>query len=356
VSSLNFPVALLDPSLSTTVTGTFIDTTGAPVTSGQVRFELKPSIATVIQNQNVVEPSIVIGSITSAGLLMNQAGTGPMVVVRNTVIEPGGTYYEVSIWPEFIKTAVFNWFATSATQDLSATVPLPPVLPFIPVTGIGVLRIFTMTAGGSYTPTPAVRALYVECTGGGGGGGGARATSSNASVAGGGTGGGYSASWITPVATSYIVTVGAGGLGAAAAVGGNPGNAGAATIFGSNLVVAPGGLGGLAGTVAGTTGALGNLTGPAAGTGDIALPGGGASGSVVLSASSLIGYSGGASSGPFVVPSPMGAISSASFQFNPNPAVGFGQGGSGGFNTGTQATGTTGGAGAPGIIRIWEFA
>lgn len=349
ISTLEIPAALLDPSLSTTVTGSFIDLSGNPVTSGQVRFELKPSIATVIQNQNVVEPSVIIGSINSSGQLQNLAGTGPCVVVRNTVLEPGGTYYEVSIWPEFIKTAVFNWFATQANQDISATIPLPPVLPFVPTNLSGLIRIFMMTASGSYAPSSGTRVLYVECAGGQGGGGSCSSTSSNATASGGGAGGAYAASFVTPILASYAVTIGAAGV--AGAVGQNPGGAGGDTIFGANVVVAKGGGGGSAGTVAGTAAAVssGGVC-PGGSVGDVVLVGGPGSAGAVISSSIVTCGSGGIT--PVLGSGPGVALNW--------PVSGGAQATGRGPGAGTAYSGTysatAGINGQAGQCRIWEFA
>lgn len=348
----DFGQALLSSSLTTTVTGTFVDLTGAPVTSGQVRFELKPSIATVIQGQNMLEPSVVYGSISSTGQLLNQAGTGPCVVVQNTVLEPGGTYYEVSIWPEFIKTAVYSWFATQATQDISASIPLPPVLPFVPTVTVGLARVVMITATGTYNPTPGVTGLYVECVGGGGAGGGAPVASSNLTAGSGGGAGGYSASWLLGalVKTSYNVGVGAGGVGAAGANGGNGGD----TNFDvPSSCTARGGSGGTilpAGTAAqvGTSVSGGGISnGGVPGVGDFTSSGGNGSQVIRLSGTAGVGGTGGSSI--FSGNQPGSALAG-----NGSSGIGYGGGGGGALNTLTSPA-FAGGNGAPGVIRVWEF-
>lgn len=359
-------------TLTTTVTGTFTDVTGALVTSGQVRFELKPTIATVIQNQNVVEPSTVIGSISQTGQLMNQAGTGPMVVAQNTVLEPGGTYYEVSIWPEFIKTAVFNWYATQATQDLSATIPLPPVLPFIPtaITG-GLIRVFMITSAGAqpagvtgsapgpytYTPTANTRVLYVEAVGGGGGGGNVMATTANSAISGPGGAGGFSAAFLA-VLPNYTVSVGLGGAGGAlSGTLSNNGAAGGNTTFasgGTTYVQANGGSGGAGSTTPGTGPArIASIIGGLAGIGDVALPGQNGASGVVVSGS--LAAAGGGGSTPWAGGSPAVVWATTGFTAGAASFGGYGSGAAGGASVGTQAA-VAGGNGTGGVVRVWEFA
>jgi hypothetical protein len=90
------------------------------------------------------------------------------------------------------------------------------------------------------TPT-GVKALYVEGVADGGGGGGALGAASNCGVGSGGGAGGYGNVLITNPSSSYVVTIGPGGLGG---VGNASGSTGTGTSFGSALVCSPGNGGG----------------------------------------------------------------------------------------------------------------
>jgi hypothetical protein len=210
------------------------------------------------------------------------------------------------------------------------------------------LKVAIVTASGTYTPTAGARALYVECVGGGGAGGGATVTTSNGCVGGGGGSGAYSAVWLigAAVKTSYSVTVGGGGTGVSA---GN-GNNGADTTFDSPSVsTAKGGTGGLVGSASTTPGVLRGSAGGASsgGVGDLKADGN-AGGYAILS-------SGTAGAG-----GPGGASAFGGSPFGPNAAGAgtaagnYGAGGAGALSLNTSAQ--TGGNGANGLIRVWEFA
>jgi hypothetical protein len=214
------------------------------------------------------------------------------------------------------------------------------------MSGYRLIRIFMITAGGTYTPTAGTRALYVECTGGQGGGGGCPATTANASTSGGGGGGAYAASWITTVAASYAVTIGAGGSGGAAGAnaGGNAGD----TLFGS-VITAKGGLGGSAGTAPGTaaTAAYGGAT-QTGSVGDLVINGSAGTTGVVISGglaalglggfTPVLGTIGSAAAGTWIIAGSAGGRTA----------------GDGSANVGT-APAAAGGGGANGVIRVWEF-
>ena len=114
-----------------------------------------------------------------------------------------------------------------------------------------------------------VTAVAVHTWGGGGAGGGS--DGSNNEQGSGGGGGAYAYKVISDVTTgaTYSVTIGAGGVGASNATGGNGGDTYFSTSVGTSLVVADGGSGG--GANSGTRGA-GGLAGNC--TGDITASGG----------------------------------------------------------------------------------
>ena len=208
-----------------------------------------------------------------------------------------------------------------------------------------ILNIYNGTT--TYTPTAGTRALYVECIGGGGAGGGAAAASSNLSLGGGGGAGAYSAKWLTgSIKSSYTVSVGAGGTG----VSGAAGNAGGSTTFDSpSICTAAGGSGGgtlAAGTAVNTQGGgAGGLS--SSGVGDLKLDS--ADGGWGLRLSASIGRAGSGGGAPIG-----GGLTGAPAATAAGIAGGnYGGGGSGAITT---AAVQTGGAGASGVIRIWEFA
>lgn len=106
------------------------------------------------------------------------------------------------------------------------------------------IAVRTFTASGTYTPTPGATRLIVAGIGSGGAGGGVGAVGAGqVSVGGGGSSGARGLAYVTSgFLPTVAVTIGAGGTG----VVGNTGNPGAASSFGTFLVL-PGGIGGSAG-------------------------------------------------------------------------------------------------------------
>jgi hypothetical protein len=213
------------------------------------------------------------------------------------------------------------------------------------------IQIVDLVTGTSYSPTPGARALYVECIGGGGSGGGAANASSNCSCGSGGAGGAYSAAWLTgSIKTTYTVQVGAGGAVPGAAL---PGNNGTDTTFDSptSVCTAKAGAGGPNVVSAGTSSVIGpgGAGGASAsGVGDIKFDG--CDGGPLWRISGTIGISGSGGSAPIGGGALMGLTSSN----NGSPGKKYGGGGNGAL----ALTGGpfAGGAGAAGLIRVWEFA
>lgn len=210
---------------------------------------------------------------------------------------------------------------------------------------VKVVAIFQGTT--TYTPSAGVKALYVEAVGGGGAGGGAATTSTGqGSIGGGGGAGGYSAEWVTGAAvkSSYTVQVGAGGTG----VSGTTGNGGTDTTFDSpSVCTAKGGSGGSASaaiTASGTTAQGGGNGGSAAsGVGDVAMGGSDGAWGYWSNGPVLVGWGG---------PSPLGSGTTWGWGAVGKP---YGGGGGGHYNTASSSA-RAGGAGANGLIRVWEFA
>ena len=82
---------------------------------------------------------------------------------------------------------------------------------------VGMMKIHSFTASGTYTPSPGLLFAVIECWGAGGGGGNAIATALYNLYASGGGSGGYSKTIVRPpqIGVSQPVTVGAGGAGLA---------------------------------------------------------------------------------------------------------------------------------------------
>lgn len=208
-----------------------------------------------------------------------------------------------------------------------------------------------ITTNQTYTPSAGTKYCLVEVQGGGGGGGGSGSTpSTGVSVGAGGGSGGY-AKGFYPVAslTGQTMTIGSGGA------GGNlsptAGSSGGQTSFGS-LIVCGGGTGGI-----GT-----NSTPPFS-----CYPGSGgsATGGNILNLAGDAGTAANASTGNSYIAGrggncPLGSGGLGGTTTNAGKSgTGFGAGGSGsatGNNTTAPSPNVNGGAGAPGVIIIWEYA
>jgi len=197
--------------------------------------------------------------------------------------------------------------------------------------GIPALSVLTSTQ--TYTVPAGARYLKVTCIGGGGGGAGSDTATDTGG--GGGGSGGTSTTILATVASSYTVTIGAGGAGG---VAGAAGATGGTTSFGSACVA----IGGLSGQELGG-GGLGGTTSGA--TGDVKSWGfAGHNGSVVgLGATYAQGGAGGGAGGGM---SNQGAAAVAG-------AANSGGGGQGGYFTG--ATEVAGGAGGSGVVIVEYF-
>jgi hypothetical protein len=275
---------------------------------------------------------------------------GPTVVKLNGQT-PGGTCPSHQ-WASSLSTSAVPTCTQPAATDVSGLGSLA-TQSSVAGTLIGV-QIFTTSS--TYTPDTGTNSVIVEGCGGGGSGGGAAASSAtnNASLGSGGGAGGYFKVRLTSGFSSATVTIGSGG--AAPSAGNNNGNAGGNTSFGS-AVTGDGGSGGLS---------LGTGTGRA----DI----GGTGGSVTVSSGTQIAATQGYDGGNLFFSSSVGwsgkggdstfgkggqsiaDTNSGSTQAAGNAGQGYCSGGSGGIST-TNASGTPqqGGAGANGILIVWEL-
>jgi hypothetical protein len=203
------------------------------------------------------------------------------------------------------------------------------------------------TASGTYTPTAGMTTAVVEVQGGGGAGGGSVATAAaQYSMSGGGGSGAYGRGRFTAaqIGASQAITVGAGGTG----VSGGTGGSGGTSSFGA-LLTASGGAGG---------GAM-----PATSSSVVSLQGGGAGGSSVSGA--LVAENGIQGANGYVLNNNIATGGGGASKFGGGaPIGGVGTGtaavskGSGGAGAGSNVSDTAkvGGAGAAGIVIIFEYA
>lgn len=213
--------------------------------------------------------------------------------------------------------------------------------------GGALINVQIFTSSGTYTPTAGTSKVIVEVQAGGGSGGGTAATSATTGAASsGGASGAYAKSLFTSGFAGVAVAVGAGG--AAPAAGANNGNLGGASSFGSLVSCAGGGRGnagpaftppalvGGAGAGAGPTGA--NIVG---GTGVQSAAG------FVLGTTVVVGGSGG--------PSHFGGGGTGGGNSVGGNAASPGAGGGGSSSIASTAA-RSGGAGANGIVIVYEYA
>lgn len=216
---------------------------------------------------------------------------------------------------------------------------------------IGV-RIFNTVGASTYTPTSGTNSVIVECMGAGGAGAGYNGTAagSNIVASAGGNSGVYAMAQFTSAFSGVTVTVGQGGTGGAGA-----GNNGGASSFGS-LLSCPGGIGAPAPNLNTpptvnnpdyTTNQIWTLSGGTLTKGVQNNPG---HVGIMLS-NSVTTYSGGGANSPLGV----GGIPVQCYSSNAgHDGRGYGSGGSGAGGQGS-ASPVNGGAGANGVVIIYEF-
>ncbi len=81
---------------------------------------------TVTWNQTAANSTATGGTISA---LRASPGPGSCTLTENTALTPAGTYYKVTLWPNYAPTSSFNFYALTATQDLSSVVPTPATVP-----------------------------------------------------------------------------------------------------------------------------------------------------------------------------------------------------------------------------------
>lgn len=280
------------------------------------------------------------GSDTNIGLSISAQGDETIVfntgaVVQDALVINSGTGGQ--------HTTGFTFANTFATR----TINFPDASGTVALTGTLVnVQVFTSGTAATYTLTSGANSILVELIGGGGGGAGAVGTVSALSCGGGGGAGGYARLFIASPASTYTYTVGTGGT--AGANTGGSGGTGGTTTFAASSLQATGGTGGIASapTVVTASGFANAGAGGIGTNGNINATGSpGGFGLTVLN--NLASGNGGSSvyggGGPSIT-NTTGAG---------NDGSSYGAGGSGASST--SAIGFTGGAGAPGLIFIWEF-
>jgi hypothetical protein len=207
------------------------------------------------------------------------------------------------------------------------------------------LNVQVLTSSGTYTPTAGTNSVVVEVQGAGGAGGGAVATGAATwSCSLGGSVGGYIKHRMTSGFSGAAYTIGSPGTG----VSGAAGNAGGNTTFGA--LTAPGGLGGISSAALSVASNTNSITPSTAVSGGniLNIPGAPATPANVWQASNLF------------VPSIagnglLGVGGVYGFNAAGSAARGYGAGG-GACNNTTSQPAFAGGAGAPGVIFVWEYA
>ncbi len=208
----------------------------------------------------------------------------------------------------------------------------------------GKLRaVQTLTTSGTYTKPSWLKFAIVELVGGGGGGGGASAQRGS----GGGGGGGYAREKLAAASIGATESYTIGAAGTAGAAGNNPGGTGGTTSFGTvAFLSATGGEGGPGG---GDLSVRGGAPGVGSG-GDIDISGQGGGFGTGDGPGLPNSLRGGGHGGSSI----LGGGARAAGQSESGQAGGnYGGGGSGA--SGNGSVNRAGGAGAQGVIVVWEF-
>lgn len=212
------------------------------------------------------------------------------------------------------------------------------------------LGVQSFTGNGLYTPTPGTTRVLIELVGGGGSGGGASATAAGQFAAGtGGGSGAYTRAFIN-VTGPVSVVIGAGGAAVSGVAGGN---AGGTTSFGA--ITAPGGGGGTTTIFSAASGMPNPVAGglaAAAGVGGNLLQSRGNSGEHIYVSANQNPYGSRGGSGPFGGAAPLGGAGVPGVGLS---ALSYGAGGGGVANLSSSAAGASG-PGAAGVATVYEYA
>jgi hypothetical protein len=219
------------------------------------------------------------------------------------------------------------------------------------------ITVYT-TGSATYTVPSGVTRLFIRMVGGGGQGGGVPTLSVASAQAGAGGGaGGYLEAIITSPAATYTYAVGAGGSTGTTGTGQNGGN----TTFGTSLLIANGGSGGVTSTASTTTGQVtASASGGTASGGTLNMSGanGGQANAGYNGRVALAGSGGGSpfgSGGQGYITYGGTTGENYSYAGLPGLAYGCGGGGASAFRTNSNTLSRNGGAGAAGVIIIYEY-
>ncbi|MEK6252802.1 MAG: hypothetical protein AABM43_12910, partial [Actinomycetota bacterium] len=279
---------------------------------------------------NEIDIFVVAGTPTGGATLTNCTGAGAV---------PGSSLLIANV----LVDAAASSIVTAKIDTTGASNNNPLVRPAVGASGASgssLIGVQILTSSGTYTPTTGTTRVYVELVAGGGAGGGCPAIGSGSAAGGGGGGGGYAASLLTSGFSGVSYVIGAGGTGVSAGAG----NAGSDTTWNATTIVAKSGAGGAAGVL--NTAVFGGAGG-IAGTGQVTSPGGRGTAAINVlgngaGGSSYLGFGAEQSATP------------SSSTLTGNAGSLYGGGGSGGQSNGNVGV-NTGGPGAAGIIRVWEF-
>ncbi|HXI82122.1 MAG TPA: hypothetical protein VNM34_15045 [Verrucomicrobiae bacterium] len=268
----------------------------------------------------------------------NTGGAGWLQAWPSTVFVASGTNHAIGLVPDPGASAGTTKFLR---EDATWAVPSGSA------SGTLLRAPQILASGTSYTTPAGCTHILVEMIGAGGGGGGAAQAATNAAAGGGGAAGAFASAYIAVTAsTAYTIAIGAGGGGGAA--GNNDGSTGGnTTITVSGTTYTAAGGGGGKGCAAG----VGTIVqgGDGSSSSNCDLNGRGAPGHEGIVISKTIA-SGGAGGSP---PWGGGGRATGNTEAQGNDGKLYGGGGAGGCCLGTTAR--AGGAGANGVIRIWEF-
>jgi hypothetical protein len=234
-------------------------------------------------------------------------------------------------------------------QVLTATTGSPPAWANAASSGFTKVTVQVFTGHGTYTYTPTSGMKYctIEVCGAGGGGGGGTPGSNLYAVGAGGGGGGYGRKTVAAatIGSSQTVTIGTGGTAGSSGTGGTGGTSSLGAI-----VTATGGAGGTQenGNNVSFLACVGGAGGAGA-SGDFNTNGApGGVGISMATGSNIVSGNGGSS---FFGGGAVGIYTQSNTAGNAGSSYGGGGSGSGSFGV----SGSTGGAGADGIVVITEF-
>ncbi len=341
--AVNTVVVALTPAPASLalITGTPIRVLIANTNTGTATLSVNNLPATTIRTQNnsgLSGGELIAGSITE---FMYNNGVG--FQITSQIGKVGGVLTGTLPNPGLNATGVTPGTYTGTTL----TVGTDGRLTAASSVSYGLLNVFTFTASGTYTRTAGTTSVVFEVQGGGGAGGGAGgAAAGGVSIGAPGTAGAYAKGIYAAasVGASQAIVVGVGGSG----FSGSPGSNGTASIVGT-LINAPGGVGGGVFNSATVPTANGNGSLSPAPTGGNIFSSRGTAGSpsLALTLAVAVGGQGGASVfGP----------GTATNQINQSGVGATNRGtGGGGCVLNTGGGNAAGGAGAPGIVIVWEF-